>query len=472
MSSIPGFTGHVIAPGDGEFETARRVYNLQVDVRPALIAQCATVADVQAVVRWAQEEGLPLAVRSAGNNYNGWSTSDGGVVVDLGSMRDVEIDAASRTARLGGGTRTGEVLTAASASELAPAIGVMSSTAVGLLLGGGFGHLRNRAGWSADNIIGGDLVTADGECIRVDTETNPDLLWALRGAGANFGVVTSLDLRLHSMPRVIRTGTMLWGEDRLEEGMRFLRDFLGSASEDLSVAGWLKLADDPDNPGAVSAETPPKAMRGRPCVEVTYCHWGAPEVAEVELAALRGEGRPDFESPGTTSYRDFHYRWEASATRISWDAVSVSSFAEDAITVLAATARAMTLDGTLRCVELFDQRGALSREGELASAQPRALPTAWSVRPGAQASDPAFDDINRDWVQQVMADVLATSVGIPDVCALNSASTPVSAERIRTHYGAGLPKLIELKRTWDPENVFRSNQNIDPSWALDEAVRA
>jgi len=434
-------------------------------MRPALIACCRGNADVMAALRWARERDLEVAVRCVGNNYNGFSTSDGGVVIDLSLMRGVRVDPATATARIGGGTPTGDLLREGALFELAPSIGVMGATGVGLIMGGGFGHLRNQAGWGADNILAADLVTADGRVVRVSGQENPDLLWALRGAGANFGVATSLDIQLHSMPRAIVTGGMIWGEERLEEGMRAMSDFAAQASESFSMAAWLKLADDPDVGGFMQAEAPPPRLRNRPCVELTYCHWGTPDQATAEVEKLRGASRPDYESVGTTNFRDFHYRWEAVPKRMTWDAVSVSKLNEEAISLMANVVRSMTTPGAFRCIELFDQRGATSREPSLPSAQPRAIASAWSVRPGASSATPDLDEANDNWVLGVMGAVLATSVGIPDACALNSTSWLPTEERVRTHYGAGMERLLQLKRAWDPDNVFCKNQNINPTWA-------
>lgn len=313
--------------------------------------------------------------------------------------------------------------------------------------------------------MGADLVTAEGRLVRVSPEQNPDLLWAVRGAGANFGIVTSLDVQLHSMPRAIVTGTFLWGEDRLEAAMTALRDFSATATEDISLTAWLKLADDPQKGGSLQAEAPPPRLRNRPCVELTYCHWGSPGAAAAEVQTLRALGRPDYESVGTPSFHDFHYRWTPTPKRMTWDAVAASHLNRDVICALTDIAQTLSLPGAFRCIELFDQRGAMSREPVLPSAQPRALASAWSLRPGASSFNPEFDAPNDEWVLGAMQAILRTSAGIPDACALNSTSWIPDQQRIRTHYGAGMESLLRLKRQWDPDNVFHKNQNIDPSWS-------
>jgi FAD/FMN-containing dehydrogenase len=458
------FCGELIWPASPTYDAARLVYNRRVDMRPALIARCRGDGDVAIALRWARERALEVAVRCAGHNYNGFSTSEGGVVIDLSPMRGTRVDAARRTARIGGGTPSGDLLRVGAPLKLAPSVGVLGVTGVGLMLGGGFGYLRNRAGWAADNIVAADLVTADGRLVRVSTDENAELLWALRGAGANFGVATALEIQMHPMPRTIATGTMMWGEDRLEEGMRAMREVAARASEDLSVTAWLKRADDPEKGGPLQPETLPAKLLNRPGLKLVYCHWGTRNRAMAEVETLREAGLPDFEAEGTTSFQDLHFRGSEVPKRIAWDAVSVSELNDEAIGLLANAARSMITPGATRMIELFDQRGAMSRAPSPPSAQPRALASAWSVRPGASAEIPELDDANQEWLLSLMGAVMATGVGIPDACALNSTSWLPTEERIRTHYGAGIDRLLELKRKWDPDNVFHKNQNIDPSW--------
>lgn len=465
-SELKRFSGELIWPTDAAYEASRLVYNRRVNSRPALIARCRDNMDVMDALRWANERDLEVSVRSAGNNYNGFSTSAGGVVIDLSFMRSARVDPMTRSARIGGGTHMGDPLREASLHGLAPAIGVGGAVGVGLVLGGGFGYLRNVGGWSADNILSADLVTADGQLVRANRDENPDLLWALRGAGANFGVVTSLELQLHSMPRQITAGTLHWNEARLEEGMRAIRDVMAVSSDNLSVTSWLALSQDPIMGIQTQSGAQDENSRIPACLEVHYAHFGPPEQAAKEIAHLLNDGRADVEHSGPDTFVELHYRWSPMPKRMNWDAVSASFLSDEVISVMANIARTTMgmAPGASRCIELFDLRGAPSREPALGSAQPRSLPAAWSLRPGASATSPEFDESNGQWVLDTMDAILATDVGIPDYCALNSTSWIPTAERVRTHYGAALPRLIELKRKWDPQNVFRKNQNIDPNW--------
>jgi hypothetical protein len=267
------------------------------------------------------------------------------------------------------------------------------------------------------------------------------------------------------MPAEIATGAMLWGEDRLEEGMSVLRDVAAQASEDFSLAAWLKPADNPNSRRAYQADIPPANLRDKPCVELWYSHHGLPETAAAEIATLRGLGKPDYESVGTTSYRDFHYRWgSGSPVRMTFDAVSVSTFTDEVIDVMAGIARVMIEPGSDRLIELFEQRGAISREPSIASAQPRSIATAMSIRPCGVALTPDKDAVEDAWVRNILDTIMAMPEGIHDACAMNSMSWPAGEARLRAHFGDGFDRLLELKQKWDPDNVFHKNQNIDPSW--------
>lgn len=463
-TELRNFGGELVWPNSEAYETARSVYNLRIDMRPTLVARCNNEADVLAAFRYARERDLEVATRCTGHNYVGFGSSDGGVVIDLSRMHGILVDPSTRTAWIGGGTIAGDSLTEAAKYQLAPATGVMTGPGVGLMLGGGFGHLRTRAGWAADNVLAADLITANGNLVRVSGEENPELLWALRGAGANFGIATSIDIQLHAMPATVATGTMLWGEERLEEGMRVLRAASAQASSDLSLAAWLKPADNPDNDRPYQAETPPPAMRDKPCLELWYCHMGPADAAAAEIEILRRTGRPDYESVGTTSYRDFHYRWGGQPVRQAFDAVSASMFTDKVIGILAGIAQSMSQPGSERFIELFDQRGAISRAPSIPSAQPRSIATAMSIRPCGVSLTPDMDTVEDEWVRGVLDAIMATPEGIHDACALNSMSWPAGEARLRAHYGEGFGRLVQLKRVWDPDNVFRKNQNIDPRW--------
>src|SRR3990170_4587906 len=227
--------GQIIQPGDADYDEARTVYNAMIDRRPRFVVRCADVADVIACVNFARENGLLLSVRGGGHNVAGFGTNDGGLVIDLSRMKGIRVDPEKRTVRAQGGCTWGDVDHATHAFGLATPSGVVSTTGVGgITLGGGIGHLTRKCGLTCDNLISADVVTADGQFVVASEKENADLLWALRGGGGNFGVVTSFEFRLHEVSTVYG-GPVLWPLDLAADAMKFYGDFITSAPEELNV---------------------------------------------------------------------------------------------------------------------------------------------------------------------------------------------------------------------------------------------
>src|SRR5215469_12681171 len=238
--------GSLIQPGDADYETARKVYNGMIDKRPAMIAQCVDGADVIAAVNFAREQHLLLAVRGGGHNGPGLGTCEGGLVIDLSRMKGVRVDPANRTVRVEGGCVWGEVDHATHPFGLATPSGFVSSTGVGgLTLGGGIGYLSRTYGLTLDNLLGVDMVLADGSFVTADAENNPDLYWAVRGGGGNFGVVTSFLFRLHPISTVYG-GPMLWPMEQAADVLKFWREFIAQAPEQIN--GWFAFITVPPAP--------------------------------------------------------------------------------------------------------------------------------------------------------------------------------------------------------------------------------
>ncbi|HEX5782524.1 MAG TPA: FAD-binding protein, partial [Solirubrobacteraceae bacterium] len=230
---LSGFQGRLIGPDDIDYDEARKVYNGMIDRRPALIARCATVEDIARVVAFARDHDLLLAVRGGGHNGGGLGTVEGGVVIDLSMFKDIEVDPVVRTVRVGGGCTWGEVDRATSEYGLATPSGIISTTGVGgLTLGGGLGHLTRKCGLAIDNLLEADLVLASGELVRASADEHPDLYWAIRGGGGNFGVVTSFLFRLHEVSTVI-AGPTFWDVDQGAEVLSAYRDFISAAPREL-----------------------------------------------------------------------------------------------------------------------------------------------------------------------------------------------------------------------------------------------
>lgn len=289
-----GFRGALIQPGDAAYDQARSIYNAMIDKRPAVIARCADTADVMAAVSFAREHGLTLAVRGGGHNGPGLSLCDGGLVVDLSAMKGVRVDPQARTARVEPGSTWGDVDHATHAFGLATPSGVISTTGVGgLTLGGGHGHLSRKHGLTVDNLLAADVVLADGGLVHASEDEHPDLFWALRGGGGNFGVVTSFLFRLHPVGTV-HAGPTFWPMEDAAEVLAWYRDFLPRAPEELN--GFFAFMEVPP------AAPFPEELHGRRVCGVVWCYAGPEERADEVLAPVRGFREPLFEHIGPMPY--------------------------------------------------------------------------------------------------------------------------------------------------------------------------
>jgi FAD/FMN-containing dehydrogenase len=295
--SIPGFRGDVIAPEDPDYDEARAVWNGMVDRRPRLIARCSGTADVAAAVRFARERDLEMAVRGGGHNVAGTAVCDDGIVIDLSAMRAVSVDAPSRTALVQGGALWGDVDHETQGRGLATTGGIVGHTGVGgLSLGGGLGWLMRKHGLTVDNIVEAEVVTAGGDVVRASAHDHPDLFWALRGGGGNFGVVTSFRFALHPVGPTVVAGPVFWAAEDTAEVMRFYRDFVADAPDDLGTV--IRLGTIPPLPD-VSDE-----LHFRPAIAVACCYAGPVEDGERVVDALRRFGNPLVDLVGPTRYVD------------------------------------------------------------------------------------------------------------------------------------------------------------------------
>ncbi|HEU5243002.1 MAG TPA: FAD-binding oxidoreductase, partial [Gaiellaceae bacterium] len=283
---LPGFGGQVIRPADPGFDEGRAVFNAMIDRRPALIARCSSPDDVATALGFAREHDLPVAVRGGGHSGGGFGVVDDGLVIDLSLLKTIEIEEDARMVRVGGGCTWGEVDRATHELGLATPSGIISTTGVGgLTLGGGHGYLTRKYGLTIDNLLEAEVVLANGELVRTSEDENPDLFWALRGGGGNFGVVTSFRFRLHAVKTVV-AGPVLWPIESTDEVMRWYREFLPNAPRDLY--GWLGLHTVPPAPLF------PEELHLRRVAFAVFCHLGPAEQAEEALAPVREFGPPLF----------------------------------------------------------------------------------------------------------------------------------------------------------------------------------
>src|SRR5687768_105545 len=275
-----GFRGRLISAGHPDYDTARAVWNGAVDRRPRLIARCIGTADVVAAVRFARDHDLEIAIRGGGHNVAGTAVCDDGIVIDLSAMRGVRVDPSGRRAWVQGGALWGDVDQETQAHGLATTGGIVSHTGVaGLTLGGGVGWLMRKHGLTVDNLLAADVVTADGKLLRASEDEHPDLFWALRGGGGNFGVVTSFEFRLHRVGPTVLAGPILWDASDAGEVLRFYRDFVHDASDELGTV--VRFGAAPPLPVI------PEDLHWRPVVMVGTCYAGPVEDGERALSPLR-----------------------------------------------------------------------------------------------------------------------------------------------------------------------------------------
>jgi hypothetical protein len=276
--------GQLVQPGDATYDDARRVYNAMIDRYPKFIVQCRDVADVVHGVNFARDHSLLLAVRGGGHNGGGLGTCDDGLVIDLSALQGIRVDAQARTVRVEGGCTWGHVDHATHAFGMATPSGIIGTTGVGgLTLGGGLGHLTRKCGLAVDNLLQADVVLADGRVVSASAEENPDLFWALRGGGGNFGVVTSFLFRLHPISTVV-AGPTFWPLEKAGEVMRWYRDFIAAAPEELN--GFFAFLTVPP------VEPFPAALHGQAVCGVVWCYTGAPEAADAVFQPVREFSQP------------------------------------------------------------------------------------------------------------------------------------------------------------------------------------
>jgi FAD/FMN-containing dehydrogenase len=446
----------LIEPGDERYDDARRVWNGAIDRRPAVIARCASAEDVSTALRHARERDLRVAVRGGGHGIAGHAVCDGGLVVDLSPMREIAVDPQSRTARAGGGVLWGELDAATQAHALATVGGIVTHTGIaGLTLGGGIGWLMRRHGATADNLLAADLVTAGGERVRASEHEHPDLFWALRGGGGNFGVVTAFEYRLHPVGPTVPAGPLYYALDDAPEVLRFYREFAAAAPDELTTILNLRQAP----PLAFL----PEHVHGRPVLAVTVCYAGPLERGEELLRPLRAFGRPLVDAIAPRPYVElqamfnptvphgWHYYWR------SWEVPPLTDAAID--TLVAQTER---ITSPRSYVIVFQLGGAVARVPDGATAYPQ-RDAAHNVNINAAwlPDDPEADAHVR-WARECFDALGPGAAGRAYVNFLSDEGQ----ERVRAAYGAAkYARLVDVKRRYDPENVFRLNQNIDPAGA-------
>jgi len=446
------FSGEIITPGQSGYDDARRVWNAVFDRRPAVVVRPTSVADVQAAVRFGRERDLEIAIRGGGHSAVGHSTTDGGIVIDLARLNDVSVDPDRRLARAGGGALLGQLDIAGEAHGLVCPVGVVGHTGVaGLTLGGGVGRLQRRFGLTIDSLRAVELVTADGRRVRASATEQSDLFWGLRGAGANFGVATSLELELQPFSGTLNRGVHIHPATDVHELWAIFRAFAASAPDNIAAIFTVALAE--------PATDYPESVAGKPIVVISYNHCGAGEDVERDIAPLLAGPAP---ASKTATSEPYLTAQRSSDLTMAWGSRTVilgGYVADCSPTVLDAfVAHVEHVPGD-SSISITAMGGAIGRVADDAMAfTGRTVP--FDVSPDTAWSDPALDAANGEWVHRAMAIVEPDLLPGRYINELSDAG----AEITRASYGdATLERLRELKRTWDPTNVFRLNHNVEPA---------
>jgi FAD/FMN-containing dehydrogenase len=444
--------GAVLRPGEEGYEEARTVWNAMVDRRPALVVRPATARDVARAVTFARERDLALAVRSGGHNVAGTAVCDGGLVIDCTSMTAIAVDPEARTARAEAGVTVGAFDEATQAHGLATPGGIVSTTGLaGLTLGGGWGWLSRSYGLSIDNLRSVDVVTAAGELVRASERENPDLFWALRGGGGNFGVVTRFEFDLYPVGPEVFAGVLVYPFEVADDLLRFHREFTAQAPDGLCCYASVRTAP--------AAPFLPESLHGEPIATAYLCYVGDVAAGERVIEPLR-EFRPalvDLVEP--RPYVEFQGLFDAvypPGFRNYWKSGFVDDGLSDAaIDTLVGYAETLTSPYTSIVVEHLG--------GEIARRESDA--TAYAHRDASHAfnvftrwEDAAEDERHVAWTREFFE---AMAPFLSDGVYVNFLSR--EEKRVRAAYGDNYERLVEVKRKYDPENVFRLNQNVDPS---------
>jgi len=442
-SPLPGSTAEIVRPGDAGYDDARRVFNGLIDKRPALIVRCRTTADVVGAIALGRDSGLEIAVRGGGHNVAGSSATDGGVMIDLSLMKDVAVDLTERRAVVQPGVTWHEFNDATGAHGLATTGGTISTTGVaGLTLGGGFGWLMGTRGLAADNLVAVEIVTAAGDVLRSDSDRHPDLFWALRGGGGNFGVVTSFEFQLHSIGQVYG-GLVVHPFAAATDLLRFCREMMTDVPDELALMPLLVHA--PDGSGV-------------PVAAVAVFHGGPVEQAEADLEGLRRFGSPLLVQVGPIAYPAINSMLDdgfPAGALYYWKSSFAPALTDEVIEIV--VRRFETCPSPMTGIAIEHFHGAVTRVPVTATAVPHRDPS-FNILIASGWVDPATTDANIGWTRDTYAELEPHFVNRRYVNYLSEDDAHVG-----NVFGPNYERLAAVKRQYDPENVFRVNHNIEPA---------
>lgn len=443
-----GFRGKLIKPGDNDYDEARKVYNGMIDKHPGLIAKCTDVADVIATVNFGRENNMLIAVRGGGHNAGGLGICDDGLVIDLSNINSVYVDTKSKTIRVGGGTTWGDVDHATHQFKLAVPAGIISTTGVGgLALGGGIGYLTRKYGLTIDSILEVDMVLADGSFVTANKEENKDLYWAIRGGGGNFGVITSFLFQGHPVHTNI-AGPTLWHIDKIDKVLKWYRDFILKADEDLY--GFFATLTVPSPPF-------PEALGGKKMCGIVWCYLGPHKDADKVFKPVR-DLKPDFEHIGPMPHPMLNSMFDAllpSGLQWYWKADFINEIPDEAIAMHSKFGN--QLPTPLSQIHIYPINGKAHKVGN--------NETPWAYRDANWAQvmvgidpDPSNNKKITKWAKDYYNALHPFSAG----GAYINFMMDEGPERVKASYKDNYDRLVKIKSKYDSKNLFRVNQNIKP----------
>ena len=444
--------GPVLLPGDAGFEEARTLWNGMIERRPALVGRCIGTADVIEAVRFAREHELLLCIKAGGHNIAGLAAADGALMIDLSPMRGVWVEPGRKIAHAQAGCLLGDLDRETQLHGLATVLGFISLTGcAGLTLGGGFGYLTRRFGWTCDNVLGMDVVTAEAKLVRASRDENADLFWGLRGGGGNFGLVTGIDYALHPVGQEIVGGAVAWPASAAEDVLELYRSLAEAAPRELTLVALMR-------PAPPAPWLPPE-MHGKPIVIILACHSGDPAEGERLVAPIKAFGKPVGDVLVRRPYAQLQSMLDATqpkGKRYYWKSEYLAGVEPELCDEL--IAHAGRIRSPHAAIALFQLGGALNELDEDHS--PAGNRQARYVFNVTGAWDrPEEDAANIEWARAAWTGMKRFSTG---GTYLNFLTGDEGDERTAAALGNALPRLAGIKRAWDPQNVFRTNRNIRP----------
>ncbi|WP_303722038.1 FAD-binding oxidoreductase [Malonomonas rubra] len=444
--------GEIVLPDDPAYDQVRQIWNAMIDRRPAAIVRCAGAADIRNAIAFARDHDLLLAIRGAGHNIAGNAVCDDGLMIDLSQMRSVRIDPGARRAYVEPGAILGDLDHEAQAFGLVTPLGINSTTGVaGLTLGGGFGWLSRKYGLTVDNLLSVDMVTASGELVHTSATEKPELFWALRGGGGNFGVVTLFEFQLHPLGHDILAGLIVFPGEQADAVLSQYRDYVANLPEETNI--WVVLRKAPPLPFL------PEEVHGREVVVLAIFHAGDHQQGQAQIEPLRHFGEPHGEHIGVMPYCAWQQAFDPLLTpgaRNYWKSHNFTELSDKALATIVDYSGQLPSEQTEMFIGLLG--GEISRIDSDATAY-RQRDAQFVLNVHARWEDPSEDQHCVDWAREFFTATAPFATGGVYVNFMTEEET----ERIAAAYGDGYQRLVAVKNQYDPGNLFRLNQNIKPT---------